>query len=95
VFPFLFPIVILLAIALFIISIFGGTAPFLGTLGSGRRFEERIGNKILTSVTSTNLSTQVLESEECVERIGCEILDRVEHKTKILRYVDKFSIRLG
>lgn len=78
VFPVVFPIVALLAIALFIISIFSGAAPLI--TGRRRRSDTEDG---VTSYVA-DLAHNVLGSEQCVERIGCEILDEMGHKTKIL-----------
>lgn len=78
VFPFIFPVVALLSIALFIISVFGGASPMIA---SGRRVDNNAKYGLAARIV------EVLGSEDCVERIGCEIFDMMGHKTKLLRYV--------
>lgn len=60
---------------------------FTYMLNSGGRGFDKSGNDVLLSSNIMDLFARASESEECVERIGCEILERVvpRHKTKIFR----------
>ncbi|OXA61610.1 uncharacterized protein LOC110842251 [Folsomia candida] len=82
VFPFIFPVVALLSIALFIISVFGGASPMIA---SGRRVDNNAKYGLAARIV------EVLGSEDCVERIGCEIFDMMGHKTKLLRLLRKLN----
>lgn len=73
IFPILFPLMILFGMALFIISMFG-TASSVVT--SGRRLDSN-GDEYDVTSKILNLNHNVLDGEACIERIACEIFQRI------------------
>jgi len=81
VFPLLFPLIALLGIALFIISIFGtGTAAAAAATGRQQGTSNNLPLTLegyfsdISSPSSNNNMSMFTESPQCIERICCEIL---------------------